>query len=59
MMTDINLSVGECLICKSYFMSNINLGYCIYCGAVTDEEYIKVAEDSKADKNYEIGERNF
>ena len=57
-MADTNLSVGECLICKSYFISNVNLGYCIYCGAVTDEEYIKVAEDSKADKNYKRGTNN-
>ena len=62
--TDTHLSFGECLVCKSYFISNIDIGCCIYCGAVTDEEYKaeeynKAAKNGKADKDYESGERSF
>ena len=64
MITDTHLSFGECLVCKSYFISNIDIGYCMYCGAVTGEEYKaeeynKAAKNGKADKDYESGERSF
>ena len=63
-MNKTELSFAECLICKAYFIGNISLGYCMYCGAVTGEEYKaeeynKAAKNGKADKDYESGERSF